>query len=79
MAVGAVWEIFEYGMDQYFPFNMQENGLVDTMWDLIVNMIGALFISWIGYFYIKGGSIPFVSRLIQKIKKKNPKLFKQLR
>ena len=42
--LGVVWEIFEYAVDQIWPeINMQSNetGVVDTMKDLIVNMIGA--------------------------------------
>ena len=76
MAAGAVWEIYEFAVDSLLPFNMQKNGLIDTMWDLIVNMVGALFISILGYFYIRGGSVPFVTRIMQKLKKKNPHLFR---
>ncbi|MDO8556088.1 MAG: hypothetical protein Q7R96_02855 [Nanoarchaeota archaeon] len=79
LALGGLWEIFEFGMDQFFPYTMQENGLVDTMWDLIVDTIGALLISVLGYFYIKGGEIPFVSRIMRRFKRKNPHLFKERR
>ncbi|MEX2575878.1 MAG: hypothetical protein WD382_04425, partial [Halofilum sp. (in: g-proteobacteria)] len=43
VGVGALWEIFEFGMDQLFGMNMQKgmlgdpSGLTDTMWDLIVD------------------------------------------
>ena len=37
VTIGAVWEIFEFAMDQLFGLNMQKSGLVDTMWDLIVD------------------------------------------
>ena len=30
MTVGAMWEVFEYGMDQGFGLNMQKSGLDDT-------------------------------------------------
>ncbi len=53
MAIGALWEIFEFSMDQLFGMNMQKSGLVDTMWDLIVNTIGALIASVSGYFYMR--------------------------
>jgi hypothetical protein len=53
LSLGTVWEIFEFGMDSFFGLSMQKNGLVDTMWDLIVDTIGALAISSSGYFYIK--------------------------
>lgn len=53
MAIGALWEIFEFAMDQLFGFNMQKNGLRDTMWDLIVNGVGAGGASIIGYIYLR--------------------------
>ncbi|MDR2796241.1 MAG: hypothetical protein LBB47_05985 [Spirochaetaceae bacterium] len=65
VALGAVWEIYEYSMDLFFGFNMQrykmENGgqllgqlaLYDTMKDLIVDVLGAAAICTIGYIMIK--------------------------
>lgn len=53
LALGALWEIFEFSMDSIFGFNMQKNGLTDTMWDMIVNTIGALVVAVSGYLYIK--------------------------
>lgn len=53
LSLGALWEIFEFAMDSWFGFNMQKSGLVDTMWDLIVDAIGALIVAISGYFYIK--------------------------
>jgi hypothetical protein len=52
-AIGSVWEIFEFAMDQIFGLNMQKSGLMDTMWDIIVNNVGALIASGIGYGYLK--------------------------
>jgi len=76
VAIGSVWEIFEFGMDSFFGFGMQKSGLADTMGDLIVNSIGASVVSFVGYFYIKKGKINFVSSIIEKFMKKNPKLFR---
>lgn len=53
LALGVIWEIFEFSMDNIFGFNMQKNGLTDTMWDLIVNTGGAFLVSLSGYFYMK--------------------------
>ena len=53
MAIGGIWEIFEFAMDQFFGMNMQKSGLIDTMWDLIVDAIGALTAATTGYFYLK--------------------------
>jgi hypothetical protein len=52
LAVGAVWEIFEFGMDQLFGLSMQKSGLVDTMADLIVDSIGGLLAAAASYAYL---------------------------
>lgn len=77
VAVGAVWEIFEFAMDGFFGMNMQKSGLVDTMWDLIVDSIGALFISVLGYLYMKKGSEYFVERWIDRFIQDNPRFFRR--
>ena len=77
VAIGAVWEIFEFAMDQIFLLNMQKSGLVDTMWDLIVDSLGALLVSIIGYFYIKGRRKTIFGRLMKKFTKENPKYFRK--
>jgi hypothetical protein len=53
LALGVLWEIFEFTIDNLFGFNMQKSGLVDTMWDIIVNTVGAGIASISGYFYIR--------------------------
>jgi hypothetical protein len=58
VTVGAIWEIFEFSMDSFFGMNMQkpmlgdDSGLTDTMWDLIVDVAGALVISGLGWSYM---------------------------
>ena len=58
VAVGTLWEIFEFAMDQTIGSNMQKamfddpSGLTDTMWDVIVNMVGALAVSSLGWWYM---------------------------
>lgn len=53
LAFGALWEIFEFSMDTFFGLNMQKSGLVDTMWDLIVDSAGAFVSCIYGYIYEK--------------------------
>lgn len=53
LALGAFWEIFEFVIDGLFGFSMQKNGLIDTMWDLIVDTLGALIAAVSGYLYIR--------------------------
>lgn len=80
VALGVIWEIYEFTFDGLLGLNMQkfalENGtqlvgrtaLADTMEDLIVDCIGAFTMSVIGYIslkYKKG----WVEKLLIKIKK----------
>ena len=76
VGMGALWEIFEFAMDQLFDLNMQKSGLVDTMWDLIVDMVGAASISLLGWSYLrKAGSSSFLERWIAAFVAANPRLF----
>lgn len=59
LAIGNIWEIFEFAMDRAFGLTMQKptpgdpSGLTDTMWDLIVNLAGAAIVSLAGWVYIR--------------------------
>ncbi len=59
LTMGVFWEFFEFGADRLFGYNMQkfrmpgQDGLVDTMNDLIVDAIGAIVACIGGYIYIK--------------------------
>lgn len=75
MAVGGVWEIFEFGMDSAFGLNMQKSGLNDTMWDLIVDAFGALVFAVTGYLYMKRGWGSPVFRSVQSFVESNPGMF----
>ncbi|HBR98758.1 MAG TPA: hypothetical protein DD979_15495 [Gammaproteobacteria bacterium] len=79
MTIGALWEIFEFSMDWLFGFNMQKSGLVDTMTDLIVDMIGGLVAAAIGYSYVKGGDSLIADRVVKNFMRKNPQLFRRRR
>jgi len=57
LAIGTLWEIFEFAMDEIFGLNMQKSGLVDTMSDLIVDTIGASFGAISGFLWLKGRSL----------------------
>lgn len=89
LALGTLWEIFEFFMDLSFGLNMQRArnleeiyghfdtrlGVRDTMVDLILNAIGAFLASLAGYFYLKKGSFFAVDFWLRKIEENNPKLF----
>ncbi len=76
LALGAIWEIVEFTIDSLLGFNMQKSGLVDTMWDLIVDAAGALFTSIIGYIYVKFNKGFILNRVMANFVKNNPRLFK---
>lgn len=81
VAVGALWEIFEFTTDQLLGTNMQKpmfgdpSGLTDTMWDLIVDTIGALAISLYGLYYLQRSKQSFIDRWIQDFIVRNPRMF----
>lgn len=80
LGVGALWEIFEYAMDHLFGLNMQKSGLADTMGDLIVDAIGALVISLLGWSYLRtAGANSFLERYIQRFVDENPRFFRSSR
>ncbi len=75
VALGAVWEIFEFSMDTIFGVQMQKSGLIDTMGDLIVDTLGAAAIAVLGYFFIRKGKLFIFDRLIHRFVEKNPRIF----
>jgi len=80
-AIGAIWEIFEFTMDQVFGLTMQKpmlgdpSGLTDTMWDLIVNAIGALVISVAGWRYLSRARSSYLDDWVRRFIARNPQLF----
>ena len=77
MTIGALWEVFEFGMDQTFGMNMQKSGLNDTMGDLIVNTLGAVIGAASGFAYLKGQARGGVQQMIDEFVQRNPRLFKR--
>ena len=75
IAVGAIWEIFEFAMDQLFGLNMQKSGLIDTMWDLIVDTLGAIVGAGAGYVYLRHGKKGMLTRIIAETVSKNDEKF----
>lgn len=81
VAVGAIWEIFEFSMDTLLNTRMQKamfgdpSGLTDTMWDMIVNTLGAAIISVMGWWYMKRDRRSFIDDWIQKFIDRNPDWF----
>lgn len=79
LAVGALWEIFEFSMDQSFGLNMQKSGLLDTMGDLIVDTLGALVGAASGFLYLKWQADRGPMGMIDEFVRRNPRLFRRFR
>lgn len=77
ITIGAVWEVFEFAMDQVFGMNMQKSGLIDTMWDLIVDIIGAGIGAASGFGYLKGRDRRGLPGIIGEFVAKNRRLFRR--
>lgn len=78
VTIGVLWEIYEFTVDQLIPgMNAQstETGVKDTMHDLIVNMVGALTVSLMGWVYLRAGRNSFIVDAIRKFTDRNPHLF----
>jgi len=82
VALGALWEIFEFFMDQAFGMDMQKamlgdpSGLTDTMWDLIVDTVGAAIISILGWWYMLQPKESWIEAGIRDFIEKNPRFFR---
>lgn len=94
LALGALWEIFEFLLDNTLSLNMQKArdlcalgtfycdtrlGVVDTMYDLILDAAGALYASVTGYFYLNRKTPSLFHRLVREFEEKNRRLFRKKR
>lgn len=90
LAMGSLWEIFEFFMDHFLRLDMQKArnlcelgavycdtrlGVVDTMRDLMLDALGALAASITGYLYLKKKSPSFFQELVKEFEEKNKHLF----
>jgi len=76
LGMGTIWEIVEFSLDQLLGMDTQGNSLEDTMSDLIVDSIGALIISLLGYSYLRTAKIDsFLERWIHHFVVLNRHLF----
>jgi len=80
---GTLWEIFEFAMDQIAGTTMQKpmlgdpSGLTDTMWDLIVDALGAAIVSCFGWWNMKRNAHSILEVWIEKFLERNPRLFRR--
>jgi hypothetical protein len=83
IGIGTLWEIFEFAMDRFFDLTMQKpmlgdaSGLTDTMWDLILDTLGAAVMSVTGWRYMNGVRNGRVDSWARRFIERNPQLFRQ--
>ena len=66
LGMGTIWEIVEFSLDQFLGMDTQGGSLIDTMSDLIVDGVGALIISILGYIHLRTAQTDsFLERWIQ--------------
>jgi len=68
---GVIWEICEFTSDQLFGTNTQRSGLIDTMWDLIMDTVGGFLAAMAGYGYLKKGRESWFMKITMKLIIKN--------
>jgi hypothetical protein len=68
LAIGALWEIGEFSLDKIMKTNAQ-HGLDDTMFDLIADMLGAMFIAGIIAVKFETMQKSLVSKIYYSIKR----------
>lgn len=71
VSIGAIWELFEFSIDQILETSMQRSGLVDTMSDMALNCLGGLIGAIAGWSYIRGARNGPLSRAIASFVERN--------
>ncbi len=81
-AIRSLWDILVFAMVQFIGTNMQRpmfgdpSGLTDTMWDMIVNALGALATSALGWWCMVRREHSFIEVRTRKVIERNPWLYR---
>ncbi len=70
VSIGVLWEMFEFTLDTLTHSGLQR-GLIDTMQDISINVLGAVLMSIAGFFHIKKGKQILVSTFLTTLLEKN--------
>lgn len=79
MSVGTFWEIFEFGLQKLsgLPIQVPQmsnwEGLADTMWDLILNALGAILVAAYGWRRFRPGSPQDAPGWVARFMAENPR------
>ena len=79
MTIGVLWELLEFTLDRNFGLNMQKSGLIDTMWDLVVDAFGAMLGAGAGFLYLKGWRLGVLTRPLADFVGDNRRFFRRAR
>lgn len=66
IASAGTWEMWEFTTDSLLNLQAQ-NGLVDTMWDIILGTFSGIIMGIIIYAYSKGVNIKFIDKIEKEI------------
>lgn len=84
VGIGALWEIFEFAMDQLAGTSMQKpmmgdpSGKTDTMWDLILDTLGAAIVSIAGWRYMLRARNQRTDHWLRRFVDSHPEFFRKL-
>lgn len=75
LAIGALWEIFEFAADIASQSTYWQDSNTDTMLDLIADGAGAIIVAIIGYFWMhRHKRLPLTPWLFQMLRRKKREL-----
>lgn len=67
LTIGAIWQIFRFGMDYVFQINIQNYNPSDALGFLAIHLIGAGITSLIGYSYLRSDDDKyFIKKILKK-------------
>ena len=75
VAIGGLWEIFEYGVDNAFDVRTQGIGVADTMHDLMSDTAGAVLGAVAVWFDARGRALGPVSAVMRAFEARNAWLY----
>jgi len=79
LAIGAVWEMFEFAADVMFQTTYWQDSNTDTMLDLVADGAGAVLVAVVGYFWMyRHKRLPFTPWLLQMWRRKKKELAKDV-
>ncbi len=67
VGIGGIWEIIEYGLDNFLGTNMQVGSLDDTMIDLILNALGGFVAVVLCSLYVSRVHITVVDSVVEAV------------